>query len=112
MTWVANHSFADILTAQQSAAGAAAAPTADAGQGPSAQQQQQQRKLDWLLVPGGIGSRQEVKNSDVLQLIQRLCAPSYGLQLCMSVCTGAALLAAAGVLDGKRATSNKNVFEW
>jgi transcriptional regulator GlxA family with amidase domain len=25
-----------------------------------------------------------------------------GLQLCMSVCTGAALLAAAGLLDGRR----------
>eukprot|EP00878_Enallax_costatus_P018561 GHUV01019544.1.p1 GENE.GHUV01019544.1~~GHUV01019544.1.p1 ORF type:complete len:166 (+),score=59.44 GHUV01019544.1:118-615(+) len=107
MTWVANHSFADILAA------AAASKPADAAQAPSSQpQQQQQRKLVWLLVPGGIGSRKEVQNSELLQFIEQLCAPSYGLQLCMSVCTGAALLAAAGVLDGKKATSNKNVFEW
>lgn len=96
MTWVANHSFSDIL------------PTAAA----DGQQQQPKRRIDWLLVPGGIGSRKEVNNPELLNFIQALCAPEYGLRLCMSVCTGAPILAAAGVLDGKRATSNKNVFDW
>lgn len=106
MTWVANHSFAEVLAA------VSATHTTDAtGEAPS-QQQQPRLKLDWLLVPGGVGSRKEVTNPQLLQLIQQLCAPSYGLQLCMSVCTGAAILAAAGVLDGKQATSNKNVFTW
>lgn len=33
-------------------------------------------------------------------------------QILMSVCTGSALLAAAGLLDGYTATSNKKAFEW
>ena len=30
----------------------------------------------------------------------------------MSVCTGSALLARAGVLDGLKATTNKRAFDW
>ncbi|UOP01651.1 DJ-1/PfpI family protein [Kingella potus] len=31
---------------------------------------------------------------------------------CLTVCTGAALIAATGALDGKAATGNKNAFAW
>jgi transcriptional regulator GlxA family with amidase domain len=34
------------------------------------------------------------------------------LRYIISVCSGATLLARAGVLDGKRATTNKSVWEW
>ncbi|KAF8314953.1 class I glutamine amidotransferase-like protein [Clavulina sp. PMI_390] len=34
------------------------------------------------------------------------------LQYLLSVCTGSSILARSGLLDGKRATSNKEVFEW
>lgn len=100
MTWIADYSYQDVLP-NTAAAAAAIDPS-----------QQQQQRLDWLLVPGGVGSRKEVINPAMLQFLQGVCAPEYGLQLCMSVCTGSAVLAAAGVLDGRRATSNKMVWKW
>ena len=39
-------------------------------------------------------------------------APAPDIVMVTSVCTGSALLAAAGLLDGYRATSNKLAFEW
>jgi hypothetical protein len=35
-----------------------------------------------------------------------------GFRWCLTVCTGSAILAKTGVLDGKRATSNKKAFAW
>jgi len=66
-------------------------------------------KLDWLLVPGGIGTRAEVDNA---KLVDWLRARAATAERVASVCTGAALLARAGLLDGRRATSNKAVFSW
>ena len=60
--------------------------------------------LDLLLVPGGIGTRTEVDNA---RLVDWLRARSRDLEMAMTVCTGSALLAAAGLLDGRRATTNK-----
>ncbi len=65
--------------------------------------------LDVLLVPGGQGTRQEIGNP---KLLSALCAMAAGTRIVASVCTGSALLAKAGLLDGKRATSNKQVFAW
>ena len=66
-------------------------------------------KLDWLMVPGGIGTRQEVDNAPLLDWLRTRAAVAERVT---SVCTGAALLARAGLLDGHRATSNKAVFAW
>jgi transcriptional regulator GlxA family with amidase domain len=66
-------------------------------------------RLDVLLVPGGMGTRREVDNTALLAWIRERAA---GADLVLSVCTGAALLARAGVLDGRRATTNKFAFEW
>lgn len=66
-------------------------------------------RLDVLLVPGGIGTRAEVGNSVLLEWLERR-APEA--EIVASVCTGAALLARAGLLDGHRATTNKRSFSW
>ena len=65
--------------------------------------------IDVLLVPGGIGTRREVDNQVLLDWIKER---SEQAELVASVCTGSALLAEAGVLDGLRATSNKLAFAW
>ncbi len=62
-----------------------------------------------LLIPGGIGTRSLVMNNLFLQNLAKLVQQN---QTCLTVCTGAALLAATGVLDGKPATTNKRAFEW
>ena len=65
--------------------------------------------IDVLLVPGGIGTRGEVNNPVLLDWLKER---SEQAELVASVCTGSALLAKAGVLDGLRATSNKLAFAW
>ena len=66
-------------------------------------------EIDVLLVPGGIGTRREVNNPVLLNWLKER---SQQAELVASVCTGSALLAKAGVLDGLRATSNKLAFAW
>ena len=64
--------------------------------------------LDLILIPGGIGTIPELKNEALLNFLRQRCPQS---QVTMSVCTGSALLAKAGLLDGLAATSNKMFFE-
>jgi putative intracellular protease/amidase len=64
---------------------------------------------DIFLIPGGYGTRKEVNNSYLLNKIKEISNLS---NFVFSVCTGSALLAKAGLLDGKKATSNKKAFEW
>lgn len=61
------------------------------------------RPIDLLVVPGGWGTRREVRNTDLIAWIARVAASS---QLTTSVCTGAFLLAKAGVLEGRAATTH------
>ncbi|MBX3023605.1 DJ-1/PfpI family protein [bacterium] len=64
---------------------------------------------DLLLIPGGIGTRAEIDNPALLDFL-RARVPQA--ELTMTVCTGTALLARPGLLDGRRATTNKAVFQW
>ena len=91
--------------------GPAAAPVRSA-QGPEAVAHhscQEAPRPDVVLVPGGIGTRRLVKDDAFLGWLAAWAAPA---ELVTSVCTGSALLAAAGLLDGYRATSNKRAFDW
>jgi len=65
--------------------------------------------LDLILVPGGIGTRDQIDNP---VLLDWLAARVAAADVAMTVCTGTALFARAGVLDGRRATTNKMVFQW
>jgi transcriptional regulator GlxA family with amidase domain len=58
---------------------------------------------DMVLVPGGAGSRVLMKDEEVLDWLRQVDRTS---KWTTSVCTGSLLLGAAGLLQGKRATSN------
>lgn len=59
--------------------------------------------VDVLVIPGGFGTRRELTNPAMLDFI-RAASASAGLTL--SVCTGALLLGAAGLLAGRGATTH------
>ncbi len=60
-------------------------------------------RINLLVVPGGFGTRPLLEDREVLDWIRRAAA---GSRLVSSVCTGALLLAKAGLLDGRRATTH------
>lgn len=62
--------------------------------------------LEVLLVPGGVGTR--VPTSDAAVAFIAKTYPK--LKYLITVCTGAGIAARAGVLDGKRATTNKALW--
>ncbi|USP76821.1 hypothetical protein yc1106_04095 [Curvularia clavata] len=69
--------------------------------------EQNPEAIDVLIVPGGVGTRGDM--SAEIEFVKKIY-PSLKAILC--VCTGATILARAGVLDGRRATTNKRAFEW
>jgi transcriptional regulator GlxA family with amidase domain len=64
---------------------------------------------DIVLVPGGIGTRTLVEDQVFRDWLRAWAAAA---ELVASVCTGSGVLAAAGLLDGYKATSNKRAFSW
>jgi cyclohexyl-isocyanide hydratase len=60
-------------------------------------------QYDVLFVPGGIGVNAMMEHAPMLEF---LCAQAAGARFVTSVCTGALLLGAAGLLQGYRAASH------
>ena len=82
-----------------SSAGPATAPDATFAAAP---------QCDLYLVPGGLGVLGQQDNPAMLEFLQKA---SEGAERFMTVCNGAAIAASAGLLDGRRATTNKIFFD-
>ena len=63
---------------------------------------------DVLLVPGGHGTRKEMHNPALIDWIRQA---SEKAELVLSVCTGALLLAKAGLLNGLEATTHHGAID-
>ena len=63
---------------------------------------------DILLIPGGFGTRREMNNPLMLQWLRR---NAEGAELILSVCSGALVLAKAGLLNGLSATTHHSALE-
>jgi transcriptional regulator GlxA family with amidase domain len=62
-----------------------------------------------LLLPGGRGTRTLVNDDGFTGKLKTAAESSAWV---LTVCTGSALLAKTGLLDGREATSNKMAFRW
>ena len=65
--------------------------------------------LDIVMVPGGPGQQDLMEDEAALSFLRRQAA---GAEYVTSVCTGSLVLAAAGLLKGKRATSHWAAVEY
>ncbi len=66
-------------------------------------------KLDILVVPGGWGTRKELKNRKMLDWLRNRAPEAETLT---SVCTGSMLLGFAGLLNGHHATTHWCSLDW
>ena len=64
---------------------------------------EQAPQLDVLLLPGGAGVNAVMEDQKTLEFVRRQAA---GVKLLMTVCTGALIAGAAGLLKGRRATTH------
>lgn len=63
--------------------------------------------LDLVLVPGGIGTLRMLGNKPLLEWLKSRAEQA---EIVMSVCSGSGILAKAGLLDGRQATTNKQSY--
>lgn len=62
--------------------------------------------VDILVIPGGVGTKAEMTKKDVLAWVGETCKMS---QVTMSVCSGARILGALGLLDGLESVTHHEV---
>jgi transcriptional regulator GlxA family with amidase domain len=65
-------------------------------------------RIDILVVPGGWGSRTAMQDAEVLTWVRNVAASA---RYTSSVCTGALILARAGLLAGRRATTHWAAYD-
>lgn len=100
------HRFFEVVTVAQQAG------PVKSGEGPSTVADFSFETLppvDILLIPGGMGTRKSVDDEALIGQIKRASGASA---MTTTVCTGTALLARTGLLDGRPATTNKMAWEW
>ena len=66
-------------------------------------------QLDVICVPGGLGANDMINDEEVLAFLRRQAA---GAKYITSVCTGALVLGAAGLLKGYRAATHWSAMEF
>jgi len=66
-------------------------------------------ELDIMMIPGGAGTRREVNNAPFVAKLKKLSEETPNVA---SICTGSAVLARTGLLDGLKATTNKRSYKW
>jgi putative intracellular protease/amidase len=77
-----------------------------------------EQTFDVLMIPGGWGTRLLLNTSSPegdsakVALLDWVRSMDSRVRIMSSVCTGAAILAAAGVLDGQPAATNHQAFDW
>jgi transcriptional regulator GlxA family with amidase domain len=65
-------------------------------------------KVDILLIPGGIGTRQQMENEVIIEWIRNRASTA---KLVLSVCTGALLLAKSQLLNGLDVTTHHVAYD-
>jgi transcriptional regulator GlxA family with amidase domain len=65
-------------------------------------------RVDLLVIPGGFGTRVLLEDTETLDWIRRTAAAARTVT---SVCTGSLLLARAGLLAGRRATTHWGAYD-
>ena len=60
-------------------------------------------ELDYLLIPGGFGTREQVDNQELIGFVSKQAKSCKAI---LSVCTGSFILHACGLLKGKKATTH------
>ena len=64
--------------------------------------------LDYLLVPGGMGTRKEVENKSLIDFV---AGQAETCRIILSVCTGSFILHSAGFLKSKKATTHFTMLD-